>query len=86
MRVIAMVVATVMAVITLVFHIIYGSSLWYMVGRVLLTWCGFVILVYVVDYGFKLVFGYEESPRIPTPIPGRRLDLTSRPDDDEFFR
>ena len=87
MRIFAVVVATVMAVLNLAFHLVYGSSFWFTVLCVTISWVGFASLTLALDYGFKMVFGYADPPHFSSaPQSSRRLDLASRPDDDEFFR
>ena len=87
MKVFAIVVATVMAIVTMIYHIMQGSSLFFLFIQVTLTWFGFALSVLLIEYAYAhAIFGrtgdYDDSvASIPRPT-----EVTNRPGDDDYFR
>ena len=86
MRVIAMIIASIMAIITMVYHLLAGSSLLIMLLRVSITWVGFAALILLTEFALGKVFqsGLEREEEIFRER--KRLEIASRYDEDEFFK
>jgi len=86
MRLWATLLASALAVAATVFHMRYQSSLPFATLRVLVIWFGIAALCLVVNHFWQIAVGNLRFPEMENTDHHRRLDLVSRPEDDDYFR
>ena len=79
--------ASLLSVISLVYHLIKRASWWFILINVPLVWCWCALMVFLFGYGLRLILGDEEGQEEISFVQQRKqLDLATFPEDDEFFR
>jgi cell division protein FtsB len=86
MKIIAIFIASLVAVVTMIFHLVSGSSLLILLLRVAVAWFGFYALVLFLEFALSYVLSSPHHQEEGYIAERKRLDLVSSVDDDEFFR
>ena len=86
MRFVVFLFSTIMAIITVIFHVVYKSTLLFALLRVALIWIGCAIIISLTSYLLEIVIGQYAISLSGEGDLRRSFSLVSQPEDDEYFR
>lgn len=78
----AFILATILALATLIFHVVSGSGVWTILVRVVVSWFGMVLLTCLFTYLMNRFLSYAHSEADGSYQRQHRLDLVSQADED----